>query len=379
MTLANLNVSSNPFRETLQDLLDPADVQLNGDRPWDIHVHNEDFYSRLLSAGSIAAGESYMDGWWSCDRLDEAAARLSRCQFQKSLKHWSWFHILAAKLINLQEQHRAFTVGQRHYDIGNDFYNAMLDPRMIYSCAYWKNATTLEAAQVAKLDLIARKLGLKPGMKVLDIGCGWGGTAKYFAETCGVEVIGITISQQQAELAEESCRGLPVTIRLQDYRDVTDTVDRVVSVGMFEHVGVKNYRTYFDCVRRCLNRDDSLFLLQTIGSNESCDRTDPWIERYIFPNSMLPSAKQITTAAEGVLVIEDWHNFGPDYDKTLMQWYRNFEAHWPQFKADYGDRFYRMWRYYLLTCAGTFRARFNHLWQIVLSPKGMMGGYRAPR
>ena len=281
-------------------------------------------------------------------------------------------------MVNLQKPSRAFQIGRHHYDIGNDLFSRMLDRRMIYSCGYWKNATTLDEAQEAKLDLVCRKLGLCPGMRVLDIGCGWGGTARFAAERYGVAVVGITVSEKQVQLAQEACAGLDIDIRLQDYRQLDGTFDRVLSIGMFEHVGCKNYRAFMRVVRDRLV-DDGLFLLHTIGSNRSVTRTDPWTERYIFPNSMLPSAAQIAAAAEGTLVIEDWHSFGPDYDTTLMHWHRNFVEHWSELVDRYDERFHRMWRYFLLSSAGSFRARHNQLWQVVLSPSGVPGGYRALR
>lgn len=254
----------------------------------------------------------------------------------------------------------------------------MLDKRMIYSCGYWESASTLDDAQKAKLDLVCRKLDLRPGMRILDIGCGWGGTAQYAAERYKVDVVGITVSQKQATFGKELCHGLPIDIRLQDYRDVEGSFDRILSIGMFEHVGCKNYRTFMRKVRGLL-KDNGLFLLQTIGGNKSVTKTDPWIGRYIFPNSMLPSARQICSAIEGIFVLEDWHSFGGDYDRTLMQWFRNFDEGWDRLRKCYDDRFYRMWKYYLLSCAGSFRARSNQLWQLVLSPKGVFGGYRTPR
>jgi len=259
------------------------------------------------------------------------------------------------------------------------FYRHMLDNRLIYSCGYWETASTLEAAQESKLNLVCRKLELQPSMRVLDIGCGWGGTAKFIAERFDVEVVGITVSDQQATYAKELCRGLPIDIRLQDYRKIDETFDRVLSIGMFEHVGYKNYANFMRVVRKCLKDDESLFLLQTIGTNLSDTVNDPWIERYIFPNSMQPSAKQICTAIEGVFILEDWHSFGPDYDRTLMQWFHNFHKNWDALNASYDNRFYRMWKYYLLSCAGSFRARKNQLWQLLLSPKGVLREYRTQR
>ncbi len=276
--------------------------------------------------------------------------------------------------MNLQRQARAFQVGREHYDLGRDLYRAMLDHRMIYSCGYWRRATTLEQSQEHKLDLIARKLGFESGMRVLDIGCGWGGALQYFAERYGICGVGVTISEDQHAAACELTEGQPVEIRLQDYRELDEQFDRIYSIGMFEHVGHKNYATYMEVVRRCLS-PDGLFLLHTIGGRLSQARTDPWITRYIFPNGMLPSARQIAKAAEGVLNIEDLHNFPQDYDRTLMAWYANFERAWPELKAKYDERFFRMWRYYLLASAGGFRAGGNQLWQIVFSRDGVRGGY----
>jgi cyclopropane-fatty-acyl-phospholipid synthase len=211
-------------------------------------------------------------------------------------------------------------------------------------------------------------------MKVLDIGCGWGGFAKYAAEKYGANIHGITVSREQVKYAKKICQGLDVEIELKDYRALKEKFDCIVSIGMFEHVGCGNYRTFIKVVHQCL-KADGLFLLHTIAGNNSVNSTDPWINKYIFPNSMLPSAKQITSATEGLFVLEDWHSFGQYYDKTLMAWYNNFIENWTKIKDEYDERFYRMWTYYLLSCAGSFRASRNRLWQIVLSKKGIKGGY----
>jgi cyclopropane-fatty-acyl-phospholipid synthase len=372
-------VKADTFRTRAEQLLAQADVAINGDRPWDLQVHDERFYARVFAKGELGLGESYMDGWWDCERLDELICRALRADLRSRIEPWSdALHVLRAKLVNLQKPSRAFRIGRHHYDIGNDLFSRMLDRRMIYSCAYWKDATTLDEAQEAKLDLVCRKLGLRPGMRLLDIGCGWGGTARFAAERYGVGVVGITVSEEQVKLAREACAGLDIEVRLQDYRQLAGTFDRVLSIGMFEHVGCKNYRRFMRVVRDHLARD-GLFLLHTIGSTRSVTSTDPWTERYIFPNSMLPSAAQIAAAVEGVFVIEDWHSFGADYDTTLMHWYRNFEEHWEEIAEQYGERLRRMWRYFLLSSAGSFRARHNQVWQVVLSPTGVRGGYRAPR
>lgn len=352
-----------------REILETADIRIGGDRPWDLRVHEGAFYRRVLSGGSLGLGESYMDGWWDCDALDQLVARILSSRLQDKLRPSLKVLLLwlRAAALNMQRRGRAYNIAERHYDLGNELYQIMLDRRMNYSCAYWKRADNLDQAQEDKLELICRKIELEKGMKVLDIGCGWGGFARYAAERYGAQVVGLTVSREQAELARERCSNLPVEIRLEDYRELRDRFDRIVSIGMVEHVGVKNYRTYMEIAARSL-APDGLFLLQTIGSNISVRVGDPWTDRYIFPDGMLPSLRQLTEAAEGIFKTEDVHSFGHYYDSTLMAWHRNFTQGWERIRYLYDDRFYRMWRYYLLSSAGSFRARHNQLWQIVLSP-----------
>lgn len=367
------------YERALAEMLAAADVKLNGSRPWDIRVHDERLFQRLLGHGSLGAGESYMDGWWDCEQLDEMLTRVVRSRIDERLRSpRALLLALSARLINLQSERRAFVVGQQHYDLGDDLYERMLDRRMIYSCAYWASAATLEAAQEAKLDLVARKIGVRRGMRVLDIGCGWGGAAQFMVERHAASVTGVTVSRNQLQSAQRRCAGLDAQFRLEDYRSLTGNFDAIFSLGMFEHVGVRNYRTYLTKVRELL-RPDGLFLLHTIGNDRSSVATDPWIEKYIFPNGQLPSLAQIAAAAEGLWVIEDVHSFGQDYDRTLLQWSANFERRWPELAQRYGERFHRMWHFWLLASAANFRARKTQLWQIVLSPRGVPGGYRAPR
>ena len=367
------------IRGKVEQLLSMADVKINGDRPWDPRVHDARFYPRLMAGGSLGLGEAYMEGWWDCESLDEFFFRVLRQSLNEKVKPVRDLLYLAGSFVlNFQKPSRAFQVGEHHYDIGNDLYEKMLDSRMIYSCGYWRQATTLDSAQESKLDLVCRKLDIRPGMRVLDIGCGWGGAAKFIAERYEAEVVGVTISRQQANYGRELCLGLPVDIRLQDYRSLGEKFDRILSIGMFENVGYKNYHTFMRCVRKNLV-EDGIFLLHTIGGCRSVTKIDPWIDRYIFPNAMLPSKKQIGKAVEGLFVMEDWHNFGVDYDRTLMAWCQNFRENWGGLGDKYGPSFYRMWEYYLLACAGAFRARKTHLWQIVFSPNGLLGGYDSPR
>jgi len=371
-------------RSRIEALLALAGVRVNGAAPTDMMVHDEHFYARAVAHGSLGLGEAYMDGWWDAKDLDGMLFRLLNAYVDEQVHGVDDAALyLRAKLSNLQRGQRAYAVGEQHYDLGNDLFHAMLGRRLVYSCGYWKDvidsgAEGLDRAQQAKLDLVCRKLGLAPGMRVLDIGCGWGEALKYAAEKYGVSGVGITVSQEQAEFARDLCKGLPIEIRVQDYHALDEQFDRSWSIGMFEHVGVKNYRAYFETARRCLTRD-GLHLLHTIGGNESTSHTDPWIEKYIFPNSMIPSAAQIAKAAEKLFVLEDWHGFGPDYDATLIAWRANFDAAWPRLAQKYGERFRRMWHFYLSASAANFRARRLQLWQIVWSPYGVPGGYTAVR
>lgn len=359
-----------------------AGINFNGDNPWDIQVFDERVYRRILTQGSLGFGESYMDNMWECHALDELFTRLLDINVEKHLGGAAKLRLLGEiirqNLFNLQTSSRAFQVGEQHYDTGNDIFEAMLDPTMTYSCAYWANADNLNDAQIAKLDLICRKLELKPGEKVFEIGCGWGSFAQYAANNYGVEVVGVTISKEQQKLAQERCAGLPVTIELKDYRDMDGQFDKIVSIGMFEHVGPKNYPTYFDNVYRLL-KDDGLFLLHTIGIAQTSLKVDAWIDKYIFPNGKLPSGQELGAVLNGRFLIEDWHNFGPDYDKTLMAWWQNFDEAWPQLRSEYDERFYRMWKYYLHACAGFFRCKQGQLWQLVLSKRGRRSVYRSMR
>jgi cyclopropane-fatty-acyl-phospholipid synthase len=366
-------------QQVLSDWLALADVRLDGARPWDMRLHRPDVARRLLAGGSLALGESYMDGDWSAERLDLLFERLIKARLAEQLKPLPvLWHVAKARLLNLQTHRRVWQVGEQHYDLGNDFYQAMLDLRMTYTCAYWQaGATDLEQAQEHKLDMICRKLGLRPGMRLLDIGCGWGSLMKFAAQRYGVECGGLTISAEQAALGRELCAGLPIEFRLMDYRQLHERFDRIASIGMFEHVGHKNMADYMVMARRCLV-DDGLFLLHTIGRNDSAHGTDPWIHRYIFPNGELPSIARIGRACEPHFVVEDLHNFGHDYAQTLLAWHQRFEAAWPRFADGLGERFHRMWRYYLLSCAAAFKVRDIQLWQWVLSPRGVPGGYRRP-
>lgn len=367
-------------KDLILRVFDVAGIQLNGDRPWDIRVHDDRFFSRVVAHGNLGAGEAYMDGWWDADRLDETFARLfttgAVARIPKSFD--AMLGALRARLMNTQNRSRSQQVARRHYDLGNDLYLAFLDPYNQYTCGYFKDTTDLNQAQEKKLDLICRKLQIQPGDRVLDIGCGWGGFAKWAAEHRGCHVTGISISKEQIAYARQFTRGLPVEIVQTDYRDFTGQFDKILVCGMIEHVGYRNYRTLMAAARRLL-KPSGLFLIHTIGRATSATTVDAWIERYIFPNSMCPSAAQLTTAAEDLFVLEDLHNFGQYYEPTLLAWWDRLQAAWPGLEDKYGERIYRMFRYYLLSCAAAFRTRDLQLYQFVFSPSGIPGGYEPVR
>lgn len=355
-----------------KELLKQAGIQVNGPHSWDIQVHDERFYLRVLEEKNLGLGESYMDGWWDCERIDEFIYRILKNNLEERIRGGLRYLLCfwPARLLNRQSIYRSHMVAERHYDLGNDLFSSFLDSYHQYSCAFFRDTDELEQAQQQKLMLIAEKLELQPGEHLLDIGSGWGGLARFMAERYGCSVTGINISQEQLAYSREFCKGLPVVFQNCDYREIRGCFDKVVSVGMFEHVGHKNYSTYMKVVFDSL-KDDGLFLLHTIGSNKSAENFDPWLERYIFPNSELPSLRRICKAAERLFVIEDVHNLGQHYDRTLLSWNERFQAAWPRLASKYDLRFKRMWEYYLLSCAGAFRARAVQVWQILMSKYGV--------
>ena len=361
-------------QDVCRDLLASAGVTVGGDQPWDVQVHDDRTWSRVLRDGTLGAGEAYEEGWWDVPALDQFIDRVMRIRLGETLReNWTIVaHAVRARIMNLQSITRAFDNGHRHYDIGNDLYEAMLGGRLLYTCAYWPNAKTLDEAQDAKLDLVCRKVGLKPGMRVLDLGCGWGGFAAFAAERYQVSVTGITVAQEQVKWAHDHYAHLPIDIRLDDYRNATGTYDAVVSIGLMEHVGWKNYRSYMELADRLLVPGGVAFV-HTIAGNHPRAHIDPWFDKYIFPNAVLPTLARLTAAMEDIFVVEDVHNIGEDYDLTLMAWWKNFDAAWPTLRAKYGDAFYRRWKYYLLASAGAFRSRGQQLFQFVMTRPGTPG------
>ncbi len=368
-------------KSKVTELLSIAGITVNGDKEYDIQVRDERFYQAFLSHGRMGMGESYMDKWWDCQDLNMLFTRIFTAKSEIVAHVKTPEAILMAllgKLMPYGSKARSKHVGEFHYDLGNELYEAFLDPYLQYTCGYYQGgAATLNEAQEAKLARICQKLKLEKGQRLLDIGCGWGGLMKYAAEHYGIDVTGISISKEQLAYAEKNCQGLPATLKFQDYRDLNDQFDRITTVGMIEHVGKDYYREFFECVRRNI-KPDGIFLLHTIGYNTS-DFKNPWLQKYIFPGCYVPSIKQIGEAYEGLFVLEHVENIGFSYQQTLLHWYDNFEKAWPvlsqTYPQKYDERFYRMWRYYLLSCASGFGVRAIQLWQFVFSPNGVNGGY----
>ncbi len=378
-----LNKKNSYPPEIFKTVAEIAGITINGDHLWDVAVHDSDVYQRVLTQGELGLGEAYMDGLWDCPALDQFFDRLFRIEdIAKKFSGRLWFRLAFSvvyyRLRSLQNRMRTDRIHDQHYTIGNDVFEAMLDPTMSYSCAYWENADTLEQAQLDKLEMTCQKLELKRGERLLDIGCGWGGLAEYAAKHYGVEVVGATISEEQQRLATERCQGLPVEIKAIDYQNISGKFDKIVSIDMIEHIHLKKYRTYFQKVSSMLE-NNGLFLLHTIGSHTTSRQTDKWSDKYIFTSFKVPSCTEVTQSVDGVFLIEDLHNFGWDYDRTLMAWAERFDQNWHTLTHSYDSRFYRMWKYYLLICAGSFRSRQVQLWQLVFSNRTRRQIYRSKR
>lgn len=371
ITIADIAEVDRMFPSIIVERLRSVGITINGPDAWDPQVLDGRFYGRVMREKNLGLGESYMDGWWECGRIDELICRVIRCGAERDIKGSLRYALLLLpmELLNMQNRRRSRRVAREHYDLSNDLFFSFLDPLHQYSCAYFKDTDDLAEAQVKKLELIARKLELKEGDRLLDIGSGWGGLAKFMAERFGCRVTAVNISKEQLAFAREDCRGLPVEFIERDYRDIDGEYDKIVSVGMFEHVGPKNFRVFMETARRVLAKN-GLFLLHTIAGNTSAINCDRWLNKYIFPNGSLPSAAEIASAMEGLFIMEDLHNLGTNYDKTLMRWHENFTKAWPAFADRYGERFRRMWEYYLLSCAGAFRSRAIELFQVLMSRDG---------
>jgi cyclopropane-fatty-acyl-phospholipid synthase len=361
----------NPLRSVYNLLLERADVRLDGDRPWDPRIHDERVFRRVALDGSVGLGEAYVDGWWSTDDLEELARRLASARLER-VTEWlprGLAQNAAAIVSNQQTRGRARRVARQHYDFGNDLFAAFLGRYQCYSCGYFRDTDDLDVAQLQKLDLVCRKLDLRRGDRLLDVGGGWGELARHAAAEYGARVTSINISDEQMRFARERCRGLDVETVRCDYRDVRGSFDKVAAIAMFTHVGVRNYRTFMEAMRRVV-APEGTFLIEGVWGNVSTNRIDAWMDKHIFPGAMIPSGAQTFRAFEGIFVAEDVHNFGPDYVKTLRAWNARLRQAWPTLRARYDERVRKTFEYFFLTIAGFFRARALQHWHLVLTPPG---------
>lgn len=317
----------------------------------------------ILLNPALRLGETYVEGRWEPENGDLRSVLEVGVRYEKHYEdhhRGSWTNKALALLGELNDATSSRRNVAHHYDLDESIYRAFLDADMHYSCAYFaEGVRTLEQAQQAKCELIARKLDLRPGAELLDIGCGWGGLALYLARTRRVKVTGITLSEGQLAVAQRrlAASGLSkqVQFRLEDYRDTTGQFDAIVSVGMFEHVGRPQYPTFFKTVSNLL-KQDGVALLHTIGRLSPPGVTNPWILKYIFPGGYIPAASELFTALEGSgLKHNDFECWRLHYAKTLVEWQRRFTAARPQIQQRMGERFCRMWEFYLKASEASFR------------------------
>ena len=366
-------------------------VEINGPNAWDIQIHNESLYSRLFRDGSLGAGESYMDGWWDCNDLVELSFRVAKNNLLLESGLPLFVHTTRSFLLNLQNKIRARIVGECHYDLPIPLWEKMLGASMIYTNGIWQDTDDLDTAGFAKYDLVCRKLELKKGDTLLELGCGWGAFLKYAATHYGCRCTGVTISKEQAKYASELCQSLPVKIHHCDYRDRDvynpDDIkyDAITTLGMTEHVGRKNYRQCMQIIYEQL-RDCRLFLLESSGNSKE-SAPDMFIQKYIFPYLDMPTVGSIDKYTRDFFVLEDMQTVSVDYAKTIIAWSNNFKKYWSDFDLSentFGglskNQFYRMWVYYLDCCAGVLKARTEtQAWQFLFSKGHLTNGYRSVR
>jgi cyclopropane-fatty-acyl-phospholipid synthase len=343
-------------------------------------LHDPTLPRRIVLSPDMGVGEGYMDGTLTIEG-DDVYGFLSLAIKNIAAQGQPWFRrplealrLLKRRLDQFNPVSRARANVAHHYDLSGELYDLFLDEDRNYSCAYFARPDmTLEEAQAAKKHHIARKLLIEPGMRVLDIGCGWGGMGLTLARDFGARVTGVTLSREQHEMANARAEkeGLADKVRfeLMDYRDVKGRFDRIVSIGMFEHVGVPHYDAYFSTVKRLL-ADDGIALIHTIGRSEPPGTTSPWILKYIFPGGYCPAMSEAVAAVERQgFVTTDVEVWRLHYAETLREWSRRFEASIDRARALYDERFCRMWRYYLIASELTFRLNDQVVFQFQMTPK----------
>ena len=347
----------------------------NGDPEVMLDVHDKSALRRIARDPGFEVGQTYMEGLWSAGPEGlrvflDVAMRNFAPMFKKRVN--PLVRMLGALVVQGNRIASSYRNIAHHYDVDEWLYRRFLDRGMFYSCAYFERPEmSLEEAQQAKCAMLRKKLVLEPGMRVLDIGCGWGGLAFHLAEHADVQVDGVTLSKEQLRVAREEAkrRGLGDRVRFlhQDYREHDDRYDRIVSVGMFEHVGSPNYETFFRRVHDLLT-GDGVAVLHTIGRQEPPATSNRWLNKYIFPGGYTPALSEVMGALEATpLRTTDIEYWRLHYAETLAEWYRRFQKIRPEAVTRFDERFCRMWEFYLASCEGTFRWWDQVVFQIQMS------------
>lgn len=363
-------------------------VEVGGipDTMWNhIEILDKSAWTDIITKGNLGIAEAYMHNKLKVDPLPFFISVLNDTSIGTRRKEGTDYlgmvmqavalpTDLMGLLTNQQTRELSSRVTKQHYDAGNDLYEKMLGPSMSYTCAYWKDAKNLDEAQFNKMDLIRRKLELQPGMKVAELGMGWGTAANHMHKYGNVDVTGVSLSEQQVKWAQENLAKEGLRFIWSDYRDHCEdpkhmhTYDRVYSIGMLEHVGYKNYAPFFKCIKALL-KPDGLAVVHSIGEPDFVSASDPFLDKYIFPGAVIPAMSTITAGFENDFILEDWQNFGFDYSLTLAAWNENANVFFKENPDKYTPEFQRMWEYYLKMCEALFVTRINQLWHFVLSPR----------
>jgi cyclopropane-fatty-acyl-phospholipid synthase len=362
-----MKILTHAARVIVEKAFASAGVAINGQNPCDISVKDDRFYRAVLQKGSLGLGESYMDGWWSCDDLEEMASRMIGSGLYKFSLRMPIYLLpnLRDNVFNQQSKEMSLRVADRHYAMGNEMFFGFLGKHKNYSCGYYSGTGDLDEAQRLKLDKVCKLLDLQPGDRLLDIGGGWCEFARYAATHYGCEVVSINITDEQIAFAREYCKGASVEVRKCDYRDITGRFNKIAVLAMLTHVGRKNYRKFLEIAHGALEPHGTL-LIESVGGHKSHSNCEAWIDKYIFPGGVVPCLSQIDAAASGLFQRTVTDEFGSSYVLTLRAWHRNLIQAWSAHEGRYGERVRRMFEYFFLTTAGSFRARYLLHWHILL-------------
>lgn len=378
------------YKSHVISFLEKAGIAIGGPNDFDIHVNDDRFYEMFFKDRTVGAGEAYTEGFWDVKDLKLLAEKIF---LSGKLDHqYGFLNNLIYQLNKAQGKLKALFDIKKTYDHNIELYRAMLDKRLLYTCAYWNNidysVANLDLAQEQKLELVCQKLGLHQqpkGQSILDYGCGFAGFAKYAHEKYGAKVVGITISKLQYKVAKEICKGLPIEIRFQDYRDIPkgELYDHLVALGIIEHITVKNAREFILNAKSHLKNEkyqDNRFVLHGMFTNGTEHRIDPWMEKYIFPGAEIFTFKHLFDMIHGVFYCQDFHPFGPDYSLTADAWYQRLEMNYGNLlPSEQNNEFMRTFEFYLKTASASFLTQRNNLMQMVLTHGPVINGLEPVR